>query len=546
MAICVARVTKLTERSSLGLAVLVALLLAACSDPNDLGPNANERLEGSDAEASEDVDDAEFDAGNSSDSDSHDAADDGYDADADSEAYPPDGADDSADTDLDSDINAIADSNPDGPIGPIGPNVCGDGWRDSVSEECDDGLGLLGVAGDRACTADCVVADRLSGVQTIDVRERWLGIGRHAVAGGVHGHAVVMSELAGVAGNEARVALYAFSPVGERLGGTSWEVTAIDADPVVAALPNGDYAVVYTAFDADGDGLGIALARVSNEGNVVDHLGFANMTTVFSQRLADAVWTGTQLVVGWEDESTIPRRICARQFTADLLPGGGEVCTWESDAVSRVSLESLQGRLITSYRADEDEWSTYRVRLPSGGVFSTDQVVSPSFDETIALAELDEFTLLAVYVDGDQVMRASLFDDVGVALDEATVLGNPRSRPSLAVTADGIYLAWWEPSEVPMGVVGWDPIFEELWLQRLSWDGAVLDATADPIPLPREDMHRLGDQLMPSLAAVPYWPSGGLVAAWTDRTGTNYGGQAPHGDVVVELIPTPVVRKGGI
>ena len=53
------------------------------------------------------------------------------------------------------------------------------------------------------------------------------------------------------------------------------------------------------------------------------------------------------------------------------------------------------------------------------------------------------------------------------------------------------------------GTGGSNPVFEELWLQRLSWNGAVLEATAAPIPLPREDVHRLGDQLMPSLAAVP-------------------------------------------
>ena len=26
-----------------------------------------------------------------------------------------------------------------GPDGPTGPNVCGDGWRDVLTEECDDG-----------------------------------------------------------------------------------------------------------------------------------------------------------------------------------------------------------------------------------------------------------------------------------------------------------------------------------------------------------------------------------------------------------------------
>ena len=540
MAFRVAIGMNLIEHPRLGLAIHLIGMIGACSDPSNL-----RSLLDTDAEIYDYADDADVYAGDTADSDSNDASDTELDTDVDeTDAYPDDSTADSTDADLDSNADVTVDASPDGPTG---PNICGDGWRDLVLEECDDGLGSFGVAWDRGCTAGCVVTDRLAGVESTDVRERWLGIGRHTVAGGVHGHAVVVSELAGAEGDEARVALYAFSPVGERFGGSSWEVTAIDADPVVAVLPNGDYAVAYTAFGADGDGLGIAVARVSNDGNVVDHMGFANMTTAFSQRLADILWTGSQLVVGWEDESTIPRRICTRRFGADLLSGGGEVCTWESEAVSRVSLEaSFQGQIITSYRVDGDEWSRYRVQLPSGGGFSTEPVLSPSFEETVALAALDDFTLLAVYVDGEQVMRAELFDDIGDALGEAVVLGAARGRPSLAVTAAGIYLVWWEPSEEPEGAVEWDPVFAELWLQRLSWDGSVLDATQIPMPLPRDDPHRLGDQLMPSLAAVPYWPSGAIIAAWADRTGANYGGQAPLGDVVMELIPTPVVRMGGI
>jgi hypothetical protein len=143
-------------------------------------------------------------------------------------------------------------------------------------------------------------------------------------------------------------------------------------------------------------------------------------------------------------------------------------------------------------------------------------------------------------------MRAELFDHFGNALDEPIVLGAPRARPTLARTSDGIYLAWWEPAEVPEGVTGWDPYFDELWLQRLSWDGFVLDISDEPIALPRDDVHRFGDQVMPSLAPVPNWPSGALVAAWTDLSGKNFGGQATHADVVLSLIPTPVVRTLGV
>jgi len=60
-------------------------------------------------------------------------------------------------------------------------------------------------------------------------------------------------------------------------------------------------------------------------------------------------------------------------------------------------------------------------------------------------------------------------------------------------------------------------------------------------------LDRLGDEVTLSIVAVPHWPSGALAAAWTDLSGASFTGQAAHADVVIELIPTPVVRtQGGI
>ena len=69
---------------------------------------------------------------------------------------------------------------------------------------------------DRACKSNCTVVDRAIGAQ-LNVGERWLGIGRHAVAGGPLGHAVAVMELAGPSSEDGQVAVHAFSPVGERL-----------------------------------------------------------------------------------------------------------------------------------------------------------------------------------------------------------------------------------------------------------------------------------------------------------------------------------------
>jgi len=316
---------------------------------------------------------------------------------------------------------------------------------------------------------------------------------------------------------------------------------------VVAALPNGDFAVAHTSFDVDGDGLGIALFRVSHDGSVAVSMGAANTTTVFAQRSPDVLWTGQHLMVGWEDESTVPRRVCTRLFTAELLPAGGETCVSSSESLSRVSFSLLDGGVATSYRVDGDEESVFKVLLPGEGVFSTEPVLSPPFYESLTIAVLDDDVLVAVYVDGARVMRAVVFDVDGNLISTPIVLGDGRGRPNLARTPSGLYLSWGEVAEDPEGVIGWDPVFDELWLQRLDWNGVDLDLTSEPIPLPRDDVHRWGDQVMPSMVAVPYTPSGALAAVWTDLRGGNFPGHTAHADVVIELIPTPVLRtQGGI
>ena len=250
-------------------------------------------------------------------------------------------------------------------------------------------------------------------------------------------------------------------------------------------------------------------------------------------------------MVGWEDESTMALRVCTRQFTADLKAFGGEKCTMESEPVSRVSLFEHGGQLLTSYRVDSEETSVYQVRMPSGGGFVSEPVPSPAYNETLALVALNDSTLLAVYVDGNMLMRASVLDYLGNPMGPAIVLGGPRGRPSLAKTNDGVHLSWWEPAESPYDAIGWDPVLDELWLQRLGWKGSQLDVHQAPIPLPREDVHRLGDQVLPSIASVPYAPKGALVAVWTDLSGDNYNGQTNHAEVVIELVPTPVLRLTG-
>jgi hypothetical protein len=111
-----------------------------------------------------------------------------------------------------------------------------------------------------------------------------------------------------------------------------------------------------------------------------------------------------------------------------------------------------------------------------------------------------------------------------------------QTRPALARVGDRIYLAW------RSGSVG-GLTHPELWLKELGWSAstATLDLSNEEIPLPRAPEHSKGFQETPALAAAPLWPQGALATAWRDE-GNVFGSIEGDPDVLVEFIPTPVLR----
>ncbi len=450
----------------------------------------------------------------------------------------PDADDASIDADLDASeagLDATTDQEADAPPdGPPDPNQCGDGWRDPAVEECDDGVDPASAL-DRACTSSCTVLDRLMGGDP-GANERRLGAGRHPVAAGELGHAVAFMEMTN---DDVRVVVSTYSPVGVRLSAVHQGAVPYDANPVVAALPNGDYAVAFSSFTVDGDGLGVELAIVSNDGVDWVTAGHANETTVYTQHNPDIVWTGSELVVGWEDDAPLVRRVCTRRFDQSLMPIGHEDC---GGKVVQTSLVSLCGAAV-AWRQDDSLGTRFTVRVP-GGSWQSASFPLAGQSETLAMTEVEPGVFVFTFVDGEGVLRFGIVNDAGVELLPPTALNapdEPRAAPAVVATLDGIYLAWQEPAWFDPQA-GWDPVLEETWLQRLTWDGTTLDASAAPLVLPRTLAHQAGDQRGPALAAAPYWPTGAVFAAWDDLTADNYGGEAEHGDVAVQLIPTPVLR----
>jgi hypothetical protein len=455
---------------------------------------------------------------------------------------------DGSDAELDAGLDGSADGPP--PDAPYPPQ-CGDGYRD-LSEECDDGLGTTPES--RACTEACAVADRLVALDP-SVQQRWLG-STHSVASGPNGHAVaVIEQLEHPNDLEPRVTVALFDAPGRRLGTSNLVDVDFDVAPAVEALPDGDFALVVSQMDLDAEGLGIGLYRIPETGGEPEFVTVVNESTAYGQHGPAAAWDGSALVVAWLDDSPnlnpagSGRRVCSQRFTPDLVAlSAKESCfdesvLWPSD----LALAAATGSTAIAWR-ESDGYDDHIVVQGEGWRWDSEALVATAAFEPPTLSWLDNGTLLVIATEGDGLQRATVLDG-GSELVPFEPLpapsGLPRYGPTLAATPYGVYLAWSEPEEPPDG--GWTATLGEVWLQKLVWTGTELDSSSQPpIPLPRQAAHQVGDQhrpiIVPVVDSTQPAPGGALLACWNDLTADNFLDQSEHGDVVLELIPTPIVR----
>lgn len=422
---------------------------------------------------------------------------------------------------------------------------CGDAIRDPLTEECDDG----NANASDSCSA-CFVQDVLlvpgpgsDGGVPPKVSRR-LGDGRHPVAGADSGFAItfVTSLPAPVA-----LGLLTFDSVGVPASppvtvAADASVTA-NAHPVVAALPGGKYAVAYTDLNADGDGLGVALRLIdSGAGPLVR----VNTTKTFGQHDVDLVWTGTELVAAWVDDSKLPTSgsdIRMRRFSAALAPLTSEEILSNSPAQeSAVALAPFGTSWAAAWRSAVSGAETIVVKVV-GASWSVPVAAPGPAEDKPALAELDASHLLVVFSEGTPARLR------GAILDTASQTVTPFPiAPSVAPYSADASLAQSHPNAVRAGprlFVAWrsalvpgDPNAEELWLKELDWQGTTLDLSKAEVTLPRWPVHLGDDQSRPALAVTG---SGALATAWDDY-GRVFGSVEGTPDVVAELIPLPILR----
>ncbi len=446
---------------------------------------------------------------------------------------------------------------------PAGNPVCGDGWR-APTEECDDGLGASPLR--RGCSFSCEVLDELAVVQGaadagVQNSPRTIGVGRHPLAVSDNTFAVAYFE---PQSSPLTLSLATFSEKGVATGTVNPFSTGTtvdeDSNPVLAALPCDQYVAAWTQLDAPGgDELDIALSLVNPSMPPVGTPSIANVTTEFSQFDPDVLWTGSEVVVAWVDDSDTATEpdIRFRTFDAALNPTSGEqTLAGTADSEADVALAPFGGSWAAAWRDDSNGLEV--VQVVAG---ATAWTIGPAFlpapvTAKPAVTALDATHLLVVYVVGvdstdsgvanDSLVQVAVLDTaapgsvtrVDVPAMVASSVGLDQSQPS-AVTAGGTpFIAWWTAAATG------DPNGEQVWIKQLGWQGASLDLSAAEISLPRWGQAEVGDQRAPALAASPLVSGGAVVAAWDDF-GKGLGAAEADSDTAVEFVPVPVLRETG-
>ena len=208
---------------------------------------------------------------------------------------------------------------------------------------------------------------------------RTLGAGRHPVAASDSTFGAVLVQTGSGA---PALSLATFSAKGaatglvEPVGAGSSVVDG--SNPVVAGLPCGRYAVAWAALDAEGgDELDVALQLVEPAAPALPPPAQANTTTDFSQYDPDILWTGSELVVAWVDDSdaTTGPDLRFRTFDASLNPTSGEqTLAATADAEADVALAGFAGTWAAAWRDDTAGLETIQVQAGA-----TRWTVGPAF-----------------------------------------------------------------------------------------------------------------------------------------------------------------------
>ena len=323
------------------------------------------------------------------------------------------------------------------------------------------------------------------------------------------------------------------------------------SNPVIAALPGNRYAAAWTDLAAgtmgDGDEQGVAL-RLVDPAVAAKPVLHANTHTDFNQFDPDIIFTGSDVVVAWVDESNFAtkRDVHYRLFAPDLTPRGSELTlAGTSDSESDIALATFAGSWAAAWRVAGDAGETIRVHA-NGAEWNVGPFLPGPAGVKPALSAVDDSHLLLVYTQGVDVgstgvangtsLRAVLLDInapgnvVGrdVVMMFAAQVG--ANRPTLAHVGSNLYLGWEGPAQSVLSVA------QHIWAMKVPWTGTALDWAQGENLLPRDVRQSQGDQEHPVLLETGLAVDGGVLGGWDDL-GMSFANS--KGEVVVQLKGVP-------
>jgi len=429
---------------------------------------------------------------------------------------------------------------------------CGDAIRDPVLEECDDGSGPE----EDSCTSDCRV--RAAAVVEPDEAaddagappeiERTLGTAPHVAAASELGLAIVYQLPEDDTGSS--LWLQALGPDG------ALRAAPIDvgqghaptpaANPAIAALPDGRYAVAFTDGSAGTPDIAVRIVDAAGAGALVARV--AHTSTAGFQQDADLVWIGDELIVAWTDLLDIRYR----RFDAKLRPLASDRALASTVAIeSSVALAPFGDGFAAAFRANEDGYERIRV-IAGGASWSTPPEQTGPIGDRPALVALDDAHLLLLFTVGTdpfgtgtgnvgrlraavlsiatpgEVTASPWVSQLEPYASDATVA---QGRPSAVSVAGRAYVAW--ESARPGG----GDVQSEVFVARVELDAAQDALVPHPELAMPLDLPHAGAFRNPRVASSPLFPDGALLTVWEQSSG-------PDGDgtlLMLDLRPSPFV-----
>ena len=239
---------------------------------------------------------------------------------------------------------------------------CGDGIRDPLLEECDDGPGQEADSCNASCETTTLTVAPLPPPAGFPTASRRLGLGRHPISSGPQGHGIVLLD---VRTSKAELLFSSFDVQGRpQVQGLAFGRSATtspmhNSEPVVSALPDGGFVTAWTDLAIDKDQRGIALRRITPTSSTTGSqatLGApfaANTRTGFNQENPDLVWTGSELVVAWAEQGVgSSYDVSVRSFSSALVPlASQQTIAGSSSDELHVALAPFAGSYALAWRS---------------------------------------------------------------------------------------------------------------------------------------------------------------------------------------------------